>query len=149
MSDYIDRNVRLVALDGRVRERILKDNPSKHGDLLRRRCRKCGNDRLGLGGYLQRDGRIAVRMYCADCFRVQTTDLKVPDEIRNIVGIACGNVGKPCQVHGCGDVYSQRHHILPWCIDSEMAWRYPTVYLCVYHHRLWHEKTGIGVSEWR
>lgn len=149
MPHHIHKDVRLLALDGRVRDRIMRDNPSKYWELLSDTCRRCRSRSIGLGGYLQRDGRIAVRMYCGDCYRVQTTDLKVPEEIRAAVGIIWRNDGEPCSVQGCGEVYSQEHHVLPKSVDADMAYRYPTVWLCVYHHSLWHEMTGIGLAEWR
>jgi hypothetical protein len=149
MRKYLDRNARLLAPDGHVLQRMLKDNPFRYNQIVADRCRHCGAAALGLGGYLQSDGRIAVRMFCGNCYEDQTGDLKVPQEIRNAVGIIWRKDGKPCQVYGCGDVYSQMHHVLPRCIDATMAERFPTVWLCLMHHRMWHELTGIGISEWR
>jgi hypothetical protein len=149
MRKHVDRNARLLAPDGHVLERLLRDNPFRYDQIVAHECRHCGAAALGLGGYLQSDGRIAVRMFCGNCHEDQTGDLKVPTEVRNSVGIIWRKDGRPCQVHGCGNIYSQMHHVLPRCINETLATRYPIVWLCVDHHRMWHELTGIGISEWR
>jgi hypothetical protein len=149
MDRYIDRNARLLVPDGHALSRLLKDNPYRYDQLVAHNCRYCGAEAIGLGGYLQSDGRIAVRMFCGECHKDQTGDLKVPQEIRNAVGIIWRKDGKPCQVYGCGNIYSQMHHVLPRCIDANLAGMYPVVWLCIEHHRMWHELTGVGVSEWR
>ena len=48
--------------------------------------------------------------------------------------------GEPCVV--CGDTDTQEHHWAPRALSSAFGddWiKWPTVYLCAYHHRQWHE----------
>lgn len=50
--------------------------------------------------------------------------------------------GKPCAVRGCEDTETQRHHWAPQKMAPAFGpdWdRWPTVYLCKYHHRQWHD----------
>jgi hypothetical protein len=50
--------------------------------------------------------------------------------------------GEPCAVRGCNDTETQEHHWAPRILSPAFGpdWNnWPTVYLCAYHHRQWHE----------
>lgn len=53
---------------------------------------------------------------------------------------------KKCCVHGCINKGAERHHWAPSFLfpDSD---RWPTDYLCVHHHKLWHKVVTPNMSE--
>lgn len=146
--DSINRNADLIRVDDKELIEWLQENNST-GNFdpdAESTCWECGSHEIGLGGLVQTDGRIAIKFYCAKCHRSQSGALRVPEIIRNAIGLLIHKKHQPCQVQGCGQAYSQAHHILPKSVDWDLAWIYPTVNLCVFHHRLWHDMTGIATG---
>lgn len=121
-------------------------NPYHYGKIAGN-CWACDAYMPGLGAQINSDGRRQVKAYCARCHSQLTSVLKIPRSLRERVPVIGHSMNaRPCEVRGCDSLYSQDHHILPVSIDSEWAWRYPTVCLCEHHHRLWHQMTGLATG---
>jgi hypothetical protein len=149
MSDIINRNavlLRVVEANGLLEWLEENNSPANLRYIYDHPCTHCSYPKTGLGGLRQSDGRIAVKVYCARCHRAISGSLRVPDALRDRISIIREKKHHPCQVDGCSDIFSQTHHVFPHSIDWELSWKYPTIYLCEYHHRLWHQKTGIATG---
>jgi hypothetical protein len=49
---------------------------------------------------------------------------------------------QPCAVRNCPNLDTQEHHIAPRSLERyfDDDWlNFPTIYLCQFHHRQWHE----------
>jgi hypothetical protein len=52
---------------------------------------------------------------------------------------------EPCCVKGCERRDTEYHHFAPRHLFAEAADNWPTGWLCLIHHREWHEKTKTGM----
>ena len=129
---------------------IIVDNVNKHhrSDIFSD-CDHCGMCYPGLAAKVNADGRIQVKAYCTCCDSALTRGpISIPKTLLAVIPIKGRSADRiyPCSYRGCSSPYSQIHHILPSSIDWEQSSRFPTVALCVEHHRLWHKLTGLGLG---
>jgi hypothetical protein len=139
---------RLLRIDAEMADRLRETiSPHHQMEIFGRICPRCYSLERGLGAYRHSDGRRQGRAICIECGEVMTSWLKLPKGLVDILPIVKEpDYYEPCSVRGCGQPYSQDHHVFPRSIDSDLAFRYPTVSLCEHHHRLWHNKTGIATG---
>lgn len=52
---------------------------------------------------------------------------------------------EPCAVHGCGRIDTQLHHFAPRHLFGYECEDWPTAYLCMEHHLMWHRLTMTGM----
>jgi hypothetical protein len=107
----------------------------------------CGSADTGIGGVRQIDGRMFYKLFCDNCRRSRSGALRVPKQLREVIGTIKERDGTPCEVRSCKERFSQTHHVFPSSIDWQLARDYPTIQLCEHHHRLWHQMTGVATGK--
>ena len=53
---------------------------------------------------------------------------------------------EPCAVRGCTNIGTENHHIAPRSVFFEEAEDWPQFWLCIPHHRRWHDMTGLAIG---
>jgi hypothetical protein len=148
VADSRNTNANLIRVDNdALLEWLQENNSSPNRDRIKDHpCLNCGHPHTGLGGLMQSDGRIAVKVYCASCHEAISGALRVPPILRDAIDIIVRKHHIPCEVTDCTSEYSQTHHVFPTSIDWDLGVIYPTVQLCEHHHSLWHQMTRIAVG---
>lgn len=89
-------------------------------------CSECGSKQLGSVPKPEAEAR---------CYaELRTTEDLIMFKNNSAEGIEC-------EVAGCGSVGTEFHHWAPQALFED-AGEWPTSYLCVKHHVLWHQRLG-------
>ena len=109
-------------------------------------CRKCSNADGCLAQYIKANGSVGLRWQCSLCGDFKTF-ADIPHSFLEAFGIRladlpiCEDVSTtsdPCVI--CGESGTEWHHWAPSSIFSALpAWSDVGAYLCVAHHREWHD----------
>lgn len=112
---------------------------------LQKSCRFCGETNWRVGEYTNRGGHKTYPYYCGCCgYRTMVLEKKALVVSRMMsTGKRPATLMPPddmpiCFV--CGKSGAELHHFAPWHIWGEECEDWPKEYLCVYHHRGWHER---------
>ena len=109
------------------------------------KCNFCGNPPR-LVKSIGSDGSVRIYYYCDNCrknairpaFWISKKQF-TNEQIESIPILIDGTIeAEPCAYHGCSKP-GQYHHAAPRYIFDNEADKFPGFYLCLEHHRQWHD----------
>jgi hypothetical protein len=124
---------------------LVSEEPKiKTHPMLQQPC-ECGEIDWRVGEYTNKGGHKTYPYYCGYCGHKSSVIEKKGIVIRKIIAtgkhpavLKSSNDMPTCFV--CGAQGAELHHFAPWHIWGEECENWPKEYLCVSHHREWHDR---------
>ena len=110
------------------------------------KCKKCDSTNIKIGRAIKSNGSVSYPNYCEDCGTVYPACIKKTDaaklnyeikDVRYKSDIKGYMNNNKCAV--CGNKDVELHHFAPYHLFGSEAERWPTAYLCRFHHKQWHD----------